>query len=103
MDKTVKERAAELGLTTYDTALPQDWFDDVIRMCDHNPGDHIVWSYDDSLMGEPVALTLCGESIVGMMRGGISRPFGDQHRPSGEMYDTLWFAVNAIREAKEEN
>ena len=31
--------------------------------------------------------------------GSISRPFGDQHRPAGEMYDTLWFAVNAIREA----
>lgn len=72
--QTVRERAEELGLAVYDTALPQPWFDAVLtatRFGEHpygfNPSGHVVWGYDKGLYGEPVALTLEGEAVVGLM------------------------------------
>ena len=37
------------------------------------------------------------------VHGSITRPFGDQHRPAGEMYSALWFAVGAIDQLKRPN
>ena len=49
--------AKRMGLNTYDTALPQDWWDKCHAVSGENPIDYaIVWCYDDSLMGYPVAL-----------------------------------------------
>ena len=71
-EMSVTERAEELGLETYDTALPQPWFDAVISMTrfdkdeGFNPSGHIVWGYSTGYWGEPIALTLAGESILGL-------------------------------------
>ena len=66
METSVRERAEELGLVTYDTAMPQGWFDEAIKF-GVNPCGHIVWGYDHGLYGEPVALTIEGEAIIGAM------------------------------------
>ena len=82
METNVRERAEELGLVIYDTALPQEWFDEVLKATafgasfGFNPCGHIVWGYDHSLYGEPVALTIEGEAIIGAMeiQGNLNQP-----------------------------
>ena len=65
---TVKEVAQEMGLKTWDGALPQDWVDDVYAKTKVYPvggeldGEPVwfVWCYDRPAAhysGEPVALT----------------------------------------------
>ena len=55
---TVGERAKELGLKSYDTALPQEWVDDVYRETGVYPAGMFVWCYDDArVWGAPVPLT----------------------------------------------
>ena len=45
------------GLKAFDTALPQDWWDAAHAVSGENPIDYaIVWCYDDSNYGYPVAL-----------------------------------------------
>ncbi len=67
-ETTVRQRADELGLKTYDTAIPQDWFDVAIKVSGLNPQGHVVWSYDRlHIWGGPEALTIEGEAIVGLM------------------------------------
>jgi hypothetical protein len=34
------------GIKTFDTALPQDWVDEVVRRTGFDPFGHFVWSYD---------------------------------------------------------
>jgi hypothetical protein len=71
--KTTDELAKEMGLETYDTALPQEWFDRVLRHINKNPSGHIVWSYDrwdeniSNTFGFPVAVTPIGRYILGFM------------------------------------
>ena len=36
------------GLKTFDTSLPQPWFDCVIAKTNVSPFGHIVWCYDDT-------------------------------------------------------
>ena len=55
---TVGEAAQALGLRTYDTALPQDWVDDVKRVTGTYPAGMFVWCYDHARsFGEPFPLT----------------------------------------------
>lgn len=49
--------ADHFGLQTFDTALPQDWVDAVTaKTGDYAPHFAIVWCYDGSIFGYPVAL-----------------------------------------------
>lgn len=58
MSMTVGEAAKALGLKVYDTALPQEWVDDVFWVTGVYPAGMFVWSYDRGrVLGEPVALT----------------------------------------------
>jgi len=67
------ERARGIGLESYDTSLPQDWYDKVFEHCDKNPCGHVVWCYDDfdggtaNIFGYPVAITQTGRQILGIM------------------------------------
>ncbi len=64
-DTSIDDLAAERGITTFDTALPQDWFESVNRFTGKNPAGHIVWVYDTSLMGQPQAVDYIGDQIIG--------------------------------------
>lgn len=71
--KHVGDYAEELGLKSYDIAMPQAWFDDamlVAKMYDSDvsslQGD-IVWCYDGNMFGYPVGLTHIGRLVVGTM------------------------------------
>lgn len=55
----------QLGHTSWDYALPQDWVDEVISVTGKNPFGHIVWSYKDAgVFGKPVAITPLGATIL---------------------------------------
>ena len=58
------------GLKSFDTALPQDWYDLVYDRLNVNPSGHVVWCYDDSMFGYPRAIDDEGDRIVGIMAGG---------------------------------
>ena len=51
-------------LKTYDWAMPQDWFDEVLIVTKINPSGHIVWCYDNSLCGFPYAIDMLGYIIL---------------------------------------
>lgn len=61
----IDELAKDRGISSFDTALPQDWFDAVIKITGQNPSGHIVWNYDLSLMGHPQAIDYIGDQIIG--------------------------------------
>jgi hypothetical protein len=69
---TVQKAVELLELKTYDTALPQTWLDDLLLKMSLSPRGRtgqlpdgwrdiilsgLVWCYDGSLFGHPVALT----------------------------------------------
>jgi hypothetical protein len=57
---TVGEAAQAIGLKVWDTALPQDWVDDVVRVTGIYPtAPHaFVWCYDAAKsFGSPFPLT----------------------------------------------
>lgn len=70
MPKTTDELARELGLVTYDTALPQDWIDDVVRVTGRTMLDIVVagyvWCYDKpyTTWGRAVPLTDAAKAIL---------------------------------------
>ena len=67
--QTVDERAQELGLKSYDTALPQPWVDNA-RAFGLEVLGSFVWGYDTAgVFGGPVALTLEAESMLGHILG----------------------------------
>jgi hypothetical protein len=64
---TKEEAAKMIGLKVYDTALPQQWLDVVVK--EHNLNynlvlSNIVWCYDGSLMGFPCPLTVEGCAVL---------------------------------------
>jgi len=74
----VSERNVPDGrvLVTYDTAVPQDWFDRVLAATKRSPFGHVVWAYRwkladgtevESLFGEPVAVDAMGVIILADM------------------------------------
>lgn len=73
MTKSVQETARGLGLKSYDTALPLDWFKQACDICKlydpdvENVTGHIVWCYDGHMFGYPVGLTHWGRYVVGAM------------------------------------
>ena len=68
-EQTIGERCDELGLLSYDTALPQPWVDDA-RAFGLEVRGQFVWSYDGArVFGEPIALTLAAESMLGHIIG----------------------------------
>lgn len=69
LDPAVATVAADRGidLRYCDGALPQDWYDMASSLSGQNPQGHIVWSYLDSIPGEPVALTPEGDLILALM------------------------------------
>lgn len=72
---SLDRRASLAGLRVYDTAKPQGWLDSVTA---HYVGDTgadrltvydavrtgVVWGYDGSIFGEPVALTQAAHVIL---------------------------------------
>ena len=57
MEQTVRERAEELGIKIFDTAMPQPWVDEMTRK-GFDPRGVVVWSYDGTNhFGGPAALT----------------------------------------------
>jgi hypothetical protein len=63
-EQTIQERAIEMGLEAYDTALPQMWVDEM-RDKGHDVRGHFVWCYDIArVLGLPVAMTPEGESMI---------------------------------------
>ena len=71
--KTFGEIASNLEdkgiLGTYDWAMPQPWFMEVIEFTGVNPSGHIVWSYDKEspAFGRPFPITLMGWQLLQMM------------------------------------
>tara|TARA_Y100000310_G_scaffold305189_1_gene345064 strand:- start:665 stop:904 length:240 start_codon:yes stop_codon:yes gene_type:complete len=54
--------------SSFDWALPSDWFDMALRVTGSNPHNHVVWSYDHAgIFGAPYALTPQGDEIVAQM------------------------------------
>jgi len=68
--RTTAEAAAALGLQVYDTAIPQDWANAVADATGIYPPGHVVWCYDGSLSGYPVALTEDGRRALGRWAAG---------------------------------
>jgi|WetSurMetagenome_2_1015567.scaffolds.fasta_scaffold24150_9 hypothetical protein len=62
---TVDQAAKALGLKVYDTALPQDWVNDMWERVGYKTFGKFVWCYDDAKSwGEPVAL--CPEAAAAL-------------------------------------
>lgn len=65
---TKEEAAKMIGLKTYDTALPQQWLDKVVKESGVSYDDilsNIVWSYDDAhIFGSPCPLTVKGCAVL---------------------------------------
>ena len=61
---TTQDIGEKLELKTFDVALPQDWVDDVVKYTGKSPVAHVVWSYDESLFGEPEPITREGSVIL---------------------------------------
>lgn len=61
---TVLERAAARNVRSFDTALPQGWFDEALSLTAINPSMHVVWSYDYDLFGAPQPVDAIGDLIV---------------------------------------
>lgn len=58
-----EQRIAQLK--TFDYALPQEWFDNALRVTGINPAGHIVWCYDDAKMfGAPMPIDEIGDTIL---------------------------------------
>ena len=69
IEQTIQERCEELGLVAYDTALPQPWVDNAAAYGLGVLG-HFAWGYDDAgVFGQPVALTIEGEAMLGRIIG----------------------------------
>jgi hypothetical protein len=68
MDEMTKAEACKMfGVEVYDTALPQQWFDEMngIFGPDSDILSHFVWSYDESrIIGAPRPLTEAGCSML---------------------------------------
>jgi len=73
-EQTMAEAAAALGLEVFDTAIPQPWADAVRDATGIYPAGHVVWCYDGSLLGYPVALTLDGRRAIGQWAAGRRIP-----------------------------
>jgi hypothetical protein len=62
---------------SYDTAMPQDWFDLVIAKTGTSPYGHIVWSYDSfiggstNIFGLPYPTDEIGLEILQRLAAGI--------------------------------
>lgn len=58
---------------SYDTSVPQEWMDRVVKLTGESPYGEIVWSYDDyadgrsSIFGRPYPATLKGLEILQMI------------------------------------
>jgi hypothetical protein len=58
---TKRECCDKLGVQTYDTALPQSWFEEMWSITGDSPLPHFVWCYDgNSILGYPRPLTARG-------------------------------------------
>jgi len=69
-----EDKIAARGLegTTFDTALPQDWWNLADQRTGMNPAGHVVWSYPPgSLFGYPRAIDEVGDQILGMLAGSV--------------------------------
>lgn len=83
---TVQE-AAEIVLgegVTFDTALPQDWWDYVRNKTGRSPSGHFVWAYDPPYrtMGRPCAITTEGNDLLARYNKLITgNPFPLTERP----------------------
>lgn len=65
MSMSTEERAKELGLEAFDTALPQSFADDVESVTGENPQGDVVWCYDGStIFGGPVPVTEEGRDML---------------------------------------
>jgi hypothetical protein len=67
--RTREERVAELNdkyRGHYDTALPQQWVDQVSSRTTINPVGHFVWLYDEvaKIFGRPYPLSDEGEGLI---------------------------------------
>lgn len=62
---SVDDLAKAKGLKSYDTAIPQEWWDRFHAKTGEAPNGIIVWGYDNaSVFGKPVALTDRGEYLL---------------------------------------
>jgi len=61
------QRARELGLQTYDSAIPQEWANRVKDLTGFYPVGHVVWCYDRVSFGRPVAVTPAGEDVLAQL------------------------------------
>ena len=67
MNEDFEKAIQRLGLRSYDTALPQEWVDDVKSVTGEYVGARglFVWSYDGAgIFGKPVALNEAAEAIL---------------------------------------
>jgi hypothetical protein len=60
------EACEVLGLVTYDVAIPQSFFDQLLSLApDEHPLGHFVWCYDEAkLFGAPRPLTPRGIELL---------------------------------------
>lgn len=60
------DKAAEArGIKTFDTALPQGWWDRFYQETGENPCGHFVWSYDKATwLGAPEPVTEHGDALL---------------------------------------
>jgi hypothetical protein len=90
---SVTDAAKLRGIVIFDTALPQDWVDEVRRATGICPVGHVVWRYDlpsppgvtfpaRSIAGYPAAVTPQGDSTLSLWASAVlasTRPCrGDQ-------------------------
>ena len=69
IEMTIQERCKQMGLKSYDTALPQPWVDDMRYKHGVDVLGHVVWSYDNAgVFGKPIGLTPEGVAMVELDR-----------------------------------
>lgn len=62
---SASDQAKKLGMKSFDTSLPQSFFDYVEKKLGVNPYGHVVWCYDapNEIWGAPVGITREGALI----------------------------------------
>lgn len=74
VELSFEQKAVLRGLRSYDSALPQAWWDVAMKRTGVNPAGHVVWSYDEphTIGGAPRAIDDTGDMILGILAGSVS-------------------------------
>lgn len=87
MQVTPGEKAEQitqnLGIKTWDPALPLQWAKDIEIQYGINPCGHFVWGFPEAGFGKPIAITRTGKILLDILKHRESKKNADSLREQG--------------------